>query len=42
MVDVVLGGFFGDEGKGKVMEYLAKDADIVVRCTGRKQYWKYS
>ena len=34
MVDVVLGGFFGDEGKGKVIEYLAKDADVVVRCTG--------
>lgn len=34
MVSVVLGGFFGDEGKGKVIKYLAKDADIVVRCTG--------
>ena len=34
MVDVVLGGFLGDEGKGKVIEYLSKDADIVVRCTG--------
>ena len=34
MVDVVLGGFFGDEGKGKVVDYLAKSADIVVRCTG--------
>ena len=34
MVDVVLGGFFGDEGKGKVIEYLAKNADIVVRTTG--------
>lgn len=34
MVDVVLGGFFGDEGKGKVIEYLSKNADIVVRCTG--------
>lgn len=34
MVDVVLGGFFGDEGKGKVIKYLAKNADIVVRCTG--------
>lgn len=34
MVDVVLGGFFGDEGKGKVLEYLAKEADIVVRCSG--------
>ena len=34
MVDVVLGGFLGDEGKVKVMEYLSKDADIVVRYTG--------
>ena len=34
MADVVLGGFLGDEGKGKVIEYLSKDADIVVRCTG--------
>lgn len=36
MVDVVLGGFFGDEGKGKVVEFLSQKADIVVRCTGRK------
>ena len=34
MVDVVLGGFFGDEGKGKVVEYLSKNADIVVKSTG--------
>lgn len=34
MVDVVLGGFLGDEGKGKVIEFLSKDADIIVRCTG--------
>ena len=34
MVDVVLGGFFGDEGKGKVVEYLSKNSDIVVRATG--------
>ena len=34
MVDVVLGGFFGDEGKGKVIEYLSKNADIAVRTTG--------
>ena len=34
MVDVVLGGFFGDEGKGKVIDFLSKDADVVVRCTG--------
>lgn len=34
MVDIVLGGFMGDEGKGKVIEYLAKTADVVVRCSG--------
>ena len=27
MVDVVLGSFFGDEGKGKIIDYLAKDAE---------------
>jgi len=32
--DVVLGTFFGDEGKGKIIDYLAKDADVAVRCTG--------
>ena len=33
-VDVVLGAFFGDEGKGKVIDYLSGDADISVRCAG--------
>lgn len=33
-VDVVLGSFYGDEGKGKVATYLSKDADIALRCTG--------
>lgn len=33
-VDVVLGCFYGDEGKGKVIDYLAADADIAVRATG--------
>lgn len=33
-VDVVLGCFYGDEGKGKVIDYLAVDADIAVRATG--------
>lgn len=32
--DVVIGCFYGDEGKGKVIDYLAKDADIAVRATG--------
>ena len=35
-VNVVLGTFYGDEGKGKIIDYLAKDADFAVRCTGRK------
>ena len=33
-VDVVLGGFYGDEGKGKIIDYLATTADIAVRCSG--------
>ena len=34
MVDVVLGSFYGDEGKGKIIDYLSTEADISVRCTG--------
>ena len=33
-VDVVLGSFYGDEGKGKIIDYLSQDADISVRCSG--------
>ncbi|MCC8127290.1 MAG: adenylosuccinate synthase [Clostridiales bacterium] len=33
-VDVVIGCFYGDEGKGKVIDYLSADADIAVRATG--------
>ena len=33
-VDVVLGTFYGDEGKGKIIDYLSHDADVSVRCTG--------
>jgi len=33
-VNVVLGTFYGDEGKGKIIDYLAVDADFAVRCTG--------
>ncbi len=33
-VDVVIGCFYGDEGKGKVIDYLAAYADIAVRATG--------
>ena len=34
MVNVVVGGFYGDEGKGKIIDYLASDADITVRYSG--------
>ncbi len=33
-VDVVLGSFFGDEGKGKIIDYLSGNANVAVRCTG--------
>ena len=35
-VTVVLGAQWGDEGKGKVVDLLAMDADIVCRC----QVWR--
>ncbi len=34
MADVVLGTFFGDEGKGKIIDYLSTKAKMSVRCTG--------
>lgn len=33
-VDVVLGSFYGDEGKGKIIDYLSQKSDFSVRCTG--------
>lgn len=33
-LDVVLGAQWGDEGKGRIVDYLAKDADIVARFAG--------
>ncbi len=33
-VNVVLGSFYGDEGKGKIIDYLSQEADVSVRCTG--------
>ena len=33
-VAVVLGLNYGDEGKGKVSTFLAKNSDIALRCTG--------
>ena len=33
-VDAVIGLHYGDEGKGKIAAYLAKNADIALRATG--------
>ena len=30
----ILGTQFGDEGKGKITDYLAKDYKVIVRCQG--------
>lgn len=37
-VTVVLGAQWGDEGKGKLVDILSTDADIVCRC----QVWRAS
>ena len=34
-VTVVLGGQWGDEGKGKLVDILAQEADVVARCQVR-------
>ena len=34
MVKAVVGANWGDEGKGKITDMLAKEADIVVRFQG--------
>ena len=33
-LNVVLGSFYGDEGKGKIIDYLSQESDVSVRCTG--------
>ena len=30
----VIGSHWGDEGKGKIIDYLDKDADLIVRFQG--------
>lgn len=37
-VTVVLGAQWGDEGKGKVVDLLAVNSDIVCRCQVRLKY----
>ena len=34
MVQAIVGANWGDEGKGKITDYLAESADIVVRFQG--------
>lgn len=34
MVDVVLGTFYGDEGKGRTTDFLANNCEVSVRATG--------
>src|SRR5215218_10082710 len=34
MVDVLLGLQWGDEGKGKIVDFFAKDYDVVARFQG--------
>ena len=33
-VDVVIGSFYGDEGKGKIIDYLGSKANVSIRATG--------
>lgn len=37
-ITVVLGGQWGDEGKGKLVDILAQEADVVARCQVRQSY----
>ena len=34
MIRAIVGANWGDEGKGKITDMLAKDADIIVRFQG--------
>ena len=37
-VTIVVGGQIGSEGKGKIISYLSKENDVVVRSGGPNQY----
>jgi hypothetical protein len=41
LVKVVLGAQWGDEGKGKVVDMLATEVDIVCRCQVRFYFLQY-
>ena len=40
-VTVVLGAQWGDEGKGKLVDLLASDVDIVCRCQVRSYHYLF-
>ena len=37
---VVVGSQWGDEGKGKIVDWLSEQADVVIRLR-RSQCWSY-
>jgi adenylosuccinate synthase len=39
---VVIGSQWGDEGKGKIVDWLSSKADVVVRFQGWAQRWTYT
>ena len=41
MIKAVVGANWGDEGKGKITDMLAREADIIVRFQGRSQCGPY-
>ena len=38
MIDVLLGLQWGDEGKGKIVDYFAKDYDVVIVAVNHNEY----
>ena len=38
-VIVLLGGLWGDEGKGKLVDLLSVEADFVCRCHVSDSFW---
>ena len=39
---VVVGTQWGDEGKGKIVDWLSERADVIARFSRRTQRWAYS
>ena len=40
-ISAIIGGQWGDEGKGKIVDFLAEDADVIARYSGGNNLgWK--